>query len=100
MAPWGYIIRIVMMMEDAIVSRILQSPRFHHGVRKIHRTIEDIRYGRDPNEPLKPGEATEDPNIAGNGSFITHFIDELKNQFRGPPSDPPPPSGPPGPPRK
>jgi hypothetical protein len=35
---------------------------------------------------LRPGEATEDPSVSKTG-FLTHFIDEIKNQFRGTPSD-------------
>jgi hypothetical protein len=52
-----------------------------------------MRHGRDPNEPLRPGEATEEPTKT---PFLSHFIDELKNQFRGTPTNPPPP----GPPKK
>lgn len=94
-------------------SKILRSPRFHHGVRRIHRTVEDLRHGRDPSEPLRPGEATgehhhgflsrhlslpanfwkENPNIQKR-SFLSHFVEELRNQFRGTPTNPPPPSPP------
>jgi hypothetical protein len=73
-------------MEDAIVSQILRSPGFHNGVRAIHRRVQDYRHGRNPDEPLRPGEATEDPSVSKTG-FLTHFIDEIKNQFRGTPSD-------------
>lgn len=38
--------------------QILKIPAFHHGVRRIHRAVEDLRHGRNPNEPLYPGEAT------------------------------------------
>ncbi|KAL1851083.1 hypothetical protein VTK73DRAFT_9466 [Phialemonium thermophilum] len=93
MAPWGILIRAILMLEDAIVSQILRSPRFHHGVRRIHRTIEDIRHGRDPNEPLRPGEATEEPHLQKT-SFLAHFVEELRNQIRGTPSNPPPPPSP------
>ncbi|KAK3690514.1 hypothetical protein B0T22DRAFT_193755 [Podospora appendiculata] len=73
---------VFLKLEDAIVGRILQSPRFHHGVRKIHRTVEDLRYGRSPNEPLRPGEATEDPNLqkVRADTFFKHFLDELRSQ--------------------
>ncbi|KAK3319531.1 hypothetical protein B0T19DRAFT_445339 [Cercophora scortea] len=69
---------VFMKLEDAI---ILQSPRFHHGVRKIHRTVEDMRHGRSPDE-LRPGEATEDPNLqkVRAETFFKHFLDELRSQ--------------------
>ncbi|KAK0610368.1 hypothetical protein B0T17DRAFT_620855 [Bombardia bombarda] len=96
MALGNFLLQIFWRMEDAIVARILQSPRFHHGVRKIHRTVEDLRYGRDPNEPLRPGEATEDPSLGKvkADSFFRHFIEEIRNQAKGTSTDPPPP-GPP-----
>ncbi|KAK1767425.1 hypothetical protein QBC33DRAFT_558904 [Phialemonium atrogriseum] len=101
MAPWGMLIRAILVLEDAIVSQILRSPRFHHGVRRIHRTVEDYRHGRDPNEPLRPGEATEDPNLQKR-SFFGYFADEIRNQIRGTPTNPPgnPPPGPPSAPKK
>ncbi|KAK1753599.1 hypothetical protein QBC47DRAFT_430393 [Echria macrotheca] len=64
---------------------VLRIPAFHHGVRRIHRTIEDFRYGRNPHEPLRPGEATEDPEkVRGDGGgFLRYFVEELRNQARG-----------------
>ncbi|KAL2019556.1 hypothetical protein VTK56DRAFT_9523 [Thermocarpiscus australiensis] len=86
---WGRLIWAAFLkVEDLIVAQILRSPRFHQGVRRIHRTIEDIRYGRDPSEPLRQGEATAEPNRAE--SFFKHFIEELRNQARGKPTDLPP----------
>lgn len=60
--------------------QLLQSPSFHHAVRRIHRGVQEVRHGRDPHEPLKRGEATADPNERG---FLSHFIEELGNQARG-----------------
>ncbi|KAK4151000.1 hypothetical protein C8A00DRAFT_17548 [Chaetomidium leptoderma] len=89
MAPWGRILwSIFLKVEDVIVAQILRSPTFHRGVRRVHRTVEDIRYGRDPSDPLRQGEATADPKRTGN--FIKHFIDELRNQARGKPTNSPP----------
>lgn len=85
MGPWGALIRVLLIFETSIVERILRSPRFHHGVRKIHDYVEDKRHGRDPSEPLRQGEATREPEEK---KFVSHFIDELRNQFRGTPTDP------------
>lgn len=79
--------------------QILRSPGFHNTVRRIHRKVQDQRYGRDPNEPLHPGEATELPGPNDNKSFPKYFVEELMNQFRGSPTNPPPPPGPPRKPR-
>ncbi|KAK1830500.1 hypothetical protein QBC39DRAFT_353699 [Podospora conica] len=82
--------QLFIQVENRIVAEILKIPAFHHGVRRIHRIVQDRRHGRNPNEPLYPGEATEEPG-KGDG-FLKHFADELKNQFRGTPTEPPPPS--------
>ncbi|KAL2131703.1 hypothetical protein VTI74DRAFT_4722 [Chaetomium olivicolor] len=89
MAPWGRLLwAVYLRVEDLIVAQILRSPTFHRGVRRIHRTVEDIRYGRNPSEPLRQGEATADPSRSG--TFLKHFIEELRNQARGKPTDVPP----------
>ncbi|KAK3290130.1 uncharacterized protein B0H64DRAFT_447435 [Chaetomium fimeti] len=94
MAPWGRLLwAVVLRLENVLVNQILRSPTFHRGVRRVHRTVEDIRYGRDPSDPLRQGEATAEPNRSGN--FIKYFIEELRNQARGKPTNPPP-----GPPKK
>ncbi|KAK4207198.1 hypothetical protein QBC37DRAFT_327799 [Rhypophila decipiens] len=86
----SYILRVVLIYEQTLVEKLLRSPTFHHGVRKIHRTVEELRHGRNPDEPLRQGEATEDPDKP-KGGFIRYFVEELKNQARGTPTDPPPP---------
>ncbi len=95
---------------------LLASPRFHRIVRRVHKEVEDIRHGRDPNQPLRQGEATGEfgllyqlymrfgtdewpylslePPTADRRGFLHYFIDELKNQIRGTPTNPPPPSPP------
>lgn len=94
MAPWGRLFwAVYLRFEDFLVATLLRSPTFHNGVRRIHRVVQEIRYGRDPNEPLRPGEATADPTQTS--SFFKHFIEELKNQARGTPTDVPPPQKPP-----
>ncbi|KAH6649562.1 hypothetical protein F5144DRAFT_597106 [Chaetomium tenue] len=97
MAPWGRLLwEVFLRFENVLVSQILRSPGFHRGVRRVHRTVEDIRYGRDPTDPLRQGEATAEPNRSSN--FIKYFIEELRNQARGKPTNPPP--TPPTPPKK
>ncbi|KXX74039.1 hypothetical protein MMYC01_209554 [Madurella mycetomatis] len=86
---WGRLLwAVYLRVEDLIVAQVLRSPGFHRGVRRIHRTVEDIRYGRDPSEPLRQGEATADPHRTE--GFLKHFINELRNQARGRPTDVPP----------
>ncbi|KAL5601462.1 hypothetical protein BROUX41_002555 [Berkeleyomyces rouxiae] len=84
-------IRILTHFEDQIVAHILRRPGFHRAVGKIQRSVDDMRYGRNPDEPLRPGEATEEQRAAGDtttqgGSFMAHFVQELKNQARGVPT--------------
>ncbi|KKF94374.1 hypothetical protein CFO_g3268 [Ceratocystis platani] len=89
-------IRILAHFEDLIVAHILRQPGFHRAVGKIQRSVDDLRYGRNPDEPLRPGEATEEQkapigtgpegSAQQGGSFMTHFMQELRNQARGVPT--------------
>ncbi|KND86826.1 hypothetical protein TOPH_08560 [Tolypocladium ophioglossoides CBS 100239] len=82
MSPYIWALRIVQAFE------ILRQPGFHRAVGRIHRTIHETKHGRNPREPLAPGEATADPAPAGRGqNFARHFFDELKNQLQGKPTD-------------
>ncbi|KAB5536252.1 hypothetical protein GE09DRAFT_1226974 [Coniochaeta sp. 2T2.1] len=76
----SWILRVFLAFEDRMITALLRSPTFHRGVQKIHRKVQDVKHGRDPNDPLRPGEATEEP---GKPSFLQHFIDEVKNQIKG-----------------
>lgn len=58
MAAHWWILRAVMAFEDRIVELILRRPGFHRAVGRIHRTIHEHQHGRNPHEPLAPGEAT------------------------------------------
>ncbi|KFH46031.1 hypothetical protein ACRE_031430 [Hapsidospora chrysogenum ATCC 11550] len=88
MAPHWWILRAVIAFEDRIVDFILRRPGFHRAVGQIHRTIDEAQHGRNPHEPLAPGEATADPEAPARAlSFFRHFRDEIKNQIRGKPTD-------------
>ncbi|KAF7552518.1 hypothetical protein G7Z17_g4282 [Cylindrodendrum hubeiense] len=68
--------------------QILRMPGFHRAVGQIHKKVHEAQHGRNPNQPLAPGEATADPGAVGRKQrFAKHFFDELKNQVRGKPSD-------------
>lgn len=82
---WGSLLfRIVLAFENEIVTHILRRPGWHRGVGRIHKFVDEKRYGRNPNEPLAQGEATSNPESRG---FLTYFKDELLNQARGKPTD-------------
>ncbi|KAI8718276.1 hypothetical protein NCS52_00605900 [Fusarium sp. LHS14.1] len=88
MSVYWWALRMIQSFEDHIVASILRRPGFHRAVGKIHKTINEKQYGRNPHEPLAPGEATADPNSSDRHQrFTKHFIDELKNQFRGKPTE-------------
>lgn len=100
MVLWmNHAVRAFLVFENYIVAQILRSPGFHHVVRRIHRRVQDYKHGRNPHEPLRPGEATELPRSSLTSPFMKHFIEELRNQFRGTPTNPPPPTRPPRKPR-
>ena len=50
---------------------------------RIHRFVDEKQHGRMPEDPLRPGEATEEPR---RGGFLGHFTAELRNQAKGRPS--------------
>ncbi|KAI0008275.1 hypothetical protein F4779DRAFT_618829 [Xylariaceae sp. FL0662B] len=78
-------------VKDFMVKRLLNSPSFHRAVRRVHQTIQDYKYGRDPHEPLRPGEATREPGF-GLRDFLSHFTSEIRNEFRRTIKKPMPPS--------
>lgn len=68
--------------------QILRQPGFHRAVGRIYRAIHEKQYGRNPHDPLAQGEATADPTAASTRkSFLKHFAEEIRNQFRGKPTD-------------
>ncbi|KYK54871.1 hypothetical protein DCS_06832 [Drechmeria coniospora] len=71
-------------LRAIIAFEILRQPGFHRAVGRIHRTVHERKHGRNPREPLAPGEATAEPGRRG---FLRLFFDELKNQFQGKPTD-------------
>ncbi|KAG6025009.1 hypothetical protein E4U19_001298 [Claviceps sp. Clav32 group G5] len=88
MSPFLWALRIVHAFEDRIIEAILRQPGFHRAVGRIHRTIHERKHGRNPNEPLAPGEATADPELTERRqTFTRHFMDELKKQFSGKPTN-------------
>ncbi|KAH6605828.1 hypothetical protein Trco_004981 [Trichoderma cornu-damae] len=90
MSPYWHVLRLIQAFEDRIIEslQILRQPGFHRAVGRIHRAINEKKHGRDPHEPLEPGEATADPNPGNRADgFFKHFIGELKNQARGKPTD-------------
>ncbi|QPG93612.1 hypothetical protein C2857_001149 [Epichloe festucae Fl1] len=58
MSPFLWALRLVHAFEDRIIEAILRQPGFHRAVGRIHRTIHERKHGRNPHEPLAPGEAT------------------------------------------
>ncbi|KAH7322631.1 hypothetical protein B0I35DRAFT_476562 [Stachybotrys elegans] len=88
MAPHWWALRIIAAFEDRIIAAILRQPGFHRAVGRIHRSVHEMQHGRNPHEPLAPGEATADPMAASRRqSFFKHFVQELKNQAKGKPTE-------------
>ncbi|KAH6653342.1 hypothetical protein BKA67DRAFT_659967 [Truncatella angustata] len=91
--PLVYVIAsIVIPTAELLIERAVRSPRFHHGVQRIHRAVEDYKHGRDPNEPVRPGEATRDQALPKRDGFFKYFTEELRNQLRGTPTEHLPPN--------
>ena len=60
---------------------LLASPTFHRGVRKVHKKVHEIRHGKDPAD--MGGTNIDSPDGSQSNRFLKHYMDELKNQFRG-----------------
>ncbi|KEY73831.1 hypothetical protein S7711_03125 [Stachybotrys chartarum IBT 7711] len=58
MSPYTWILRTIHVFEDRIIEAILRQPSWHRFVGRIHRSVHERQYGRNPHEPLAPGEAT------------------------------------------
>ncbi|KAK9420613.1 hypothetical protein SUNI508_06353 [Seiridium unicorne] len=82
---------VVLPTAETVINRFVRSPQFHRGVQRIHRAVEDYKYGRDPNDPLRQGEATRDPKLERAPGFFKYFTEELRNQMRGQPTEDLPP---------
>ncbi|KAK8087585.1 hypothetical protein PG997_002546 [Apiospora hydei] len=64
---------------------LLRSPSFHAGVRRVHRVLDQRQNGPHPDEPLRPGEATEEQGVQ-RGGFMKYFFEEMGNQALGRPT--------------
>ncbi|KAF7541503.1 hypothetical protein G7054_g615 [Neopestalotiopsis clavispora] len=82
---------VVLPAAEGLLQRLVRSPQFYRGVERIHRKVEDYKHGRDPNDPLRPGEATREPEPEGRKGFFKHFTEEMRNQLRGTPTEDLPP---------
>ncbi|KFY22877.1 hypothetical protein V491_02693 [Pseudogymnoascus sp. VKM F-3775] len=69
-------------VELWLIQKLVSSPTFHRGVRRIHKGVHEFRYGKDPAE--MGGTKIDVPG--GEKGFLGHFIDELKEQIRGTPT--------------
>ncbi|KAG9242362.1 hypothetical protein BJ878DRAFT_175860 [Calycina marina] len=67
------------IFEVWLTARLLASPSFHRGVRKVHKKVHEMRHGKDPAE--MGGTSTNSP--ADSNRFLKHYMEELRNQFRG-----------------
>ncbi|KAI9731427.1 MAG: hypothetical protein M1818_007817 [Claussenomyces sp. TS43310] len=74
------------VFEVWLTARLLASPTFHRGVRSVHKKVHELRHGKDPAE--MGGTSIDNPAGGPDAKkFIRHFVEEVKEQFRGgPPS--------------
>ncbi|MCJ1326494.1 hypothetical protein MMC10_003158 [Thelotrema lepadinum] len=68
------------VFEEWLTQKLLRSPTFHRAVQNVHKRVQEIRHGKDPEE--MGGTKIDGPE--GKGLF-GHFVDELKEQFKGGP---------------
>lgn len=61
-----------------MVERLLRSPTFHRGVGQVHKTINEWRHGKLPED--MGGTKLDNPH---KDSFFKLFMEELKNGHKG-----------------
>ncbi|KAK8054838.1 hypothetical protein PG993_000065 [Apiospora rasikravindrae] len=83
---WNWVTAAFTVPVDGMVEALLRSPSFHAGVRRVHRVLDQRQNGPHPDEPLRPGEATEEQGVQ-RGGFIKYFFEEIGNQALGRPTD-------------
>jgi len=73
--PW------LALIETYLVQRLLRSPRFHEGVRHVHKNVHKLRHGT----PIEEMGGTKLDKPDGPG-FVSHFLDEVRLQLGRPPA--------------
>ncbi|TKA72889.1 hypothetical protein B0A49_08145, partial [Cryomyces minteri] len=59
--------------------QLLASPTFHRAVHKVHRKVRHLTQGKSPEEMGGTNIEKQGP------TFLEHFKDEIKEQFRSRP---------------
>ncbi|KAK2809880.1 hypothetical protein FQN50_003521 [Emmonsiellopsis sp. PD_5] len=67
-------------LELWLTVRLLRSPTFHKGVRQVHKKIQEIRYGKLPED--MGGTNIDKPDLGGMKRYLELFREELKNQAK------------------
>ncbi|KAJ5046525.1 uncharacterized protein L3040_003768 [Drepanopeziza brunnea f. sp. 'multigermtubi'] len=79
--------RWLAIVEVWLVTRLLQSPTFHRAVRKVHKKVHEIQRGEKLVDPSSEAQTRGGTNIdrprPDLRRFLKHYMDELKDQFRG-----------------
>ncbi|KJF61564.1 uncharacterized protein CIMG_11201 [Coccidioides immitis RS] len=65
-----------------LTGRLLASPTFHRAVRRVHKSIQDLRHGKAPED--MGGTNIDKPGIK---HFFQLFRDELRDQLRNKPKN-------------
>ncbi|KAL1957978.1 hypothetical protein VTO42DRAFT_5370 [Malbranchea cinnamomea] len=68
-------------VEAWLVTKLLSSPAFHRAVRRVHKTIHELRHGKAPED--MGGTRIDKPRLR---DFFKYFREELKNQLRNRPT--------------
>ncbi|PGH19334.1 hypothetical protein AJ80_03974 [Polytolypa hystricis UAMH7299] len=65
------------IFEIWLTARLLASPSFHRAVHRVHKSVQELRHGKAPED--MGGTNVEKPGVK---HFLKHFRDELKDQFQ------------------
>ncbi|KAA6409130.1 MAG: hypothetical protein FRX48_07474 [Lasallia pustulata] len=71
----------VRVLEAWLTARLLSSPTFHRGVHAVAKKVRQLRHGKDPEE--MGGTNIERSGDSDAKKFLDHYLEELKDQFRG-----------------
>lgn len=75
---------VLRILEVWITARLLASPIFHRVVRRAHKKVHEIKRGEKLYDTSEGGGTNiEIPGADNAKKFVKHFLEEVKDQFRG-----------------
>ncbi|KAK2628965.1 hypothetical protein QTJ16_002068 [Diplocarpon rosae] len=73
----------VQFVEVWLTRRLLASPTFHRAVKRVHKKVHEIQRGEKLIDPSELTGTNIDRARLDPQRFLRHYMDELRDQFKG-----------------